>query len=149
MYAEYEGNKQKGPCIGELSKVHCSVKGSLYLTWTIGRTSLTLIGNTFTILYAVERNEGAHRVIRTTTHNLHIYQNKTMFDSTDPENTQINSEMHIRLDNENDFVEVTCLYFKNFSSTTKTKKVSILGMFKIIIPSSVLFILYIQGSLFL
>ena len=133
MYAEYEGNKQNGPCIGELSKVHCSVKGSLYLTWTIGRTSLTLTENKYATLFAVERNEGIYHVIRTSTHDLHIYQNKTIVDSMHPENNQIYSEMHIRLDNENDFVEAICI-----GSTTKTKTVSILGMFKIIIPSSVL-----------
>ena len=105
---------------------------------------MTLIGIKHTILFAVERDEGAYRVIRTSTHDLHIYQNKTIVDSMDPENTHIDSEMHIRLDNENDFVEAICT-----DSTTKTKKVYILGMFKIIIPSSILFILYIQGSLFL
>ena len=139
MYAEYEGNKQKGPCIGELTKVHCSVKGSLYLRWIIGRTSLTMIGSPITTLLAVQ-HERVHYVLQTSTHDLHIYQNKTIYDSIDPENNQIDSEMHIRLDNENDFIEAICISsdITYINSTIKTTKISILGMLKIIIPSSVL-----------
>ena len=144
MYAEYEGNKQNGPCIGELSIVHCSVKGSLYLTWMIVRTSLSLTGVKHTILFAVESDEGLDHVFRTTTHDLYIYQNKTIGDFFRPENNQIDSEMHIRLDNENDFVEASCT-----ASTTKTTKVSILGMFKMVIPSSVLLDFIYTRSLFL
>ena len=135
MYAEYEGNKQKGPCIGELSKVHCSVKGSFHLTWIIGRTSLTMTGIIHTIQFAIEGNEGVYHVFRTSTHDIHIYQNKTIVDSMHPENNQIDSEMHIRLDNETDFIEVIC---EASTPTTKTIRVSILGMFKMVIPSSVL-----------
>ena len=141
MYAEYEGNKQNGSCIGELIIAHCSVKGSSSLTWTISRTSLTLTGNQFVTLLAAEGREGTYRVIRTSTNDLHIYQNKTIVGL----NSQIDSEMHIQLDNENDFVEVKC---EDSTAQINLTVVSVLGMFKIVIPIFLL-LLFIQCSLFL
>ena len=80
------------------------------------------------VLFAFVGSEGTHRVIPTTTNDLHIYQNRTIVNVIDPENSRIDSEMHIQLDNENDFVEVTCI---SSNTELKSTEVAVLGMLKI------------------
>ena len=100
------------------------------------------------ILFAVQNGrgngEGAHRIVTTTTNDVHVYQNKTIIDDEDIENSLIESEMHIQLDKENDFFIVTC---SNQEQLQRSIKVSVLGMFNIFITSFVL-LNFIQGSLF-
>ena len=138
LYPEYEGNKEKGSCAGEVIKIHCSVIGSS-LTWWIRKTSLTLTWSPIVILFAVEygrgNGEGAYRIVTTTTNDVHVYQNRTLIDYEDREKSLIESEMHVQLDNENDFFVVTCL---DPQQRQRSIKVSVLGMFKIFITRFVL-----------
>ena len=111
-------------------KIHCSITGST-LTWWIRKTSLILTFSPQIVLYALTSGlgfgEGAHRIIPTTTNDMYVYQNRTIIDSVDREKSLIESELHIQLDNENDYVVVTCLDPQRGRSI----KVSVMGMFKI------------------
>ena len=93
---------------------------------------MTLTFSPKVTLYPVQGDkrggEGAHVRVTTTTNDVHIYQNKTVVDDKDLENTLMESEMFIQLDNENDFLEVTCL---DPGLLHRSIKVSVLGMFNI------------------
>ena len=105
-----EGNNMF--CPGEPIIVKCSV-GSSALRWHVGETSFVIFGNPDVTFTAGPDNEGKYTYINTTIGRLNFYPNGTYVGSTSADST-LNSEMHMHLNDANDFIEVTCkkLWYK-------------------------------------
>ena len=103
-----EGNNMF--CPGEPIIVKCSVRG-LGLRWHIGGT-LVIFGKTDADIFAGPYNEGQYSYIESTYGRLNIYQNGSYVGSTSADST-LNSELHMHLEDANDFIEVTCKEFLN------------------------------------
>ena len=105
-----EGNNMF--CPGEQIIVKCSV-GSSALRWHIGETSFDIFGNSDVTFTAGPDNEGKFTYMNTTIGHLYFYQNETYVGSTSADST-LNSELHMHLNDANDFIEVTCkeLWYK-------------------------------------
>ena len=99
-----EGNNMF--CPGEPIIVKCSGRNSA-VRWHIGETSFYIFGNADVTFAAGPHNEGKYAYMDTTIGRLNFYQNKTYVGSTF-ENLTLNSELHMHLNDENEFIEVTC-----------------------------------------
>ena len=93
-------------CPGEPIIVKCSV-GSSVLRWHIGETSFVIFGNADVTFATGPDNEGKYTYMDTTIGRLNFYQNRTYVDSSFLDVT-LNSELHMHLNDVNDFIEVTC-----------------------------------------
>ena len=107
-----EGNNMF--CPGEPIIVKCSVR-SLGLRWHIGETSFVIFGKADADIFAGPYNEGQYVYMNSAYGRLNFYQNGSYVGSTSADST-LNSELHMHLEDENDFIEVTCkefLHLKN------------------------------------
>ena len=97
-------------CPRELIIVKCSVRSSV-LRWRIDEASFaipeTIQARTVTF-FAEQNQEGLHSYINTTIGRLDFYQNTTYIASS-PVDSSIDSELHMHLNDTNNFVEVSCL----------------------------------------
>ena len=93
-------------CPGEPIIVTCSVRSNS-LRWSIGRTSFVIPEKETITFFARPNREGIHSYMNTAIGRLHFYQNTTHVAST-AARSSIDSELHMHLNDANDFVEVTC-----------------------------------------
>ena len=101
-------------CPGEPIIVKCSVRG-IILRWHIGKTSFVIFGKADATFAAGPYDEGKYSYMESAVGRLNFYQNGSSIGSTSGDST-LNSELHMHLEDANDFIEVTCkefLYQKN------------------------------------
>ena len=100
-------------CPGEPIIVKCTVR-SLGITWHIGETSFVIFGKVDVNIFAGRYHEGLHVYMDSAYGRLNFYQNGSYVGSTFADTT-LNSELHMHLEDTNDFIEVTCkeLHQKN------------------------------------
>ena len=114
-------------CPGEPIIVKCSVRG-LSLHWHIGKASFHIIKRPDVTFSIGPYNEGPLRFMRTTIGRLYFYQNESYAGSTAADST-LNSELHMHLNDANDFFEVTC---EDSYQHTMTKSITVFpGMFNL------------------
>ena len=112
-----EGNNMF--CPGEPIIVKCSVRGEL-LRWHIGKTSFVILRKGDVTFSANPYDEGRYSYLKTTIGRLNFYQNGS-YVGLNSTNSTINSELHMHLNDANDFIEVTCkefLYLKDTINIT-------------------------------
>ena len=94
-------------CPRELIVVKCSVKGSA-LRWHIGKASFAIFHLNRTVTFFAGLNgEGLHSYMYSAIGRLDFYQNATYVASSAADSS-IDSELHMHLNDVNDFVEVIC-----------------------------------------
>ena len=107
-------------CPGEQIIVTCSVRSYL-LRWHIGKTSFPISGKTDVTFFAGRNREGLNIYMNTTIGRLDFYQNATYVGSTSAD-SNIHSELHMHLNDTNDYIEVTC---KDFYQKNKTINITV------------------------
>ena len=106
MLTTYSTGQDNVFCPREHIVVKCSVKGPK-LHWRIGNTSFATPQKINVTFSADPNKEGLHTIINTASGCLDFYQNATYIGSNGKDSS-IDSELHIHLNNANDFVEVIC-----------------------------------------
>ena len=93
-------------CPGEPIIVKCSVR-SLGLRWHIGETSFVIFGKEDVDIFVGLYREGLYFYMDSVYGRLNFYRNGSYIGSTFTDTT-LKSELHMHLENANDFIEVTC-----------------------------------------
>ena len=107
-------------CPGEPIIVKCTVR-SLGITWHIGETSFVIFGKVDVNIFAGRYHEGLYVYMDSAYGRLNFYQNGSYVGSTFADTT-LYSELHMHLENANDFIEVTC---KELHQNNKTINITV------------------------
>ena len=107
-------------CPGEPIIVKCSVR-TYAIIWHIGETSFVIFEKLDVNIYADPHNEGLYVYMDSAYGRLNFYKNGSYVGSTSADKT-LNSELHMHLEDVNDFIEVTC---KELHQTNKTINITV------------------------
>ena len=107
-------------CPRELIIVKCTVRG-LAIRWQIGKTSFAIPNKLDVDFFAGLNDEGKHTYMDTAIGHLDFYQNGSYVASSGADSS-VDSELHMHLNDTNDFVEVTC---KDFYQNKKTINITL------------------------
>ena len=99
-----EGNNMF--CPGEPIIVKCSVKSTV-LRWYIGETSFVIFGRVDVFFTADPDDERRYIYINTAVGRLNFYRNESYVGPHTTDSTVI-SELHMQLNDANDFIELSC-----------------------------------------
>ena len=107
-------------CSRELIIVKCTVR-ALALRWHIGKSSFAKFNRPDVTFFAGLNDEGKHTYMDTAIGRLDFYQNGSYVASSTADSS-VDSELHMHLNDTNDFVEVTC---KDFYQNKKTINITV------------------------
>ena len=115
-------------CPRELIIVKCTVR-ALALSWHIGKSSFVIYNKVDVPIFAGPNGEGLHIYMYTAIGRLDFHQNGSYVASS-PADSSLDSELHLHLNDANDFVEVTC---KDFYQKKKSIKITVFpGMLNLV-----------------
>ena len=93
-------------CPRELIIVKCTVRG-FAIRWQIGKSSFAIFNKADVTFSGGPYEEGFHSYMNSAVGRLDFYQNGSYVASTGADSS-VDSELHMHLNDSNDFVEVTC-----------------------------------------